>query len=606
MSARCIPRAIRTALLIALVTLVVGIPASATDAAASAVGAPCVAFPETGKQICGAFLAHWQANGGLAQQGLPLTDAFVEVNPTDGKPYLTQYFERARFEAHPEHAPPYDVLLGLLGQEQLQAKYGGTTPPGLADNPLGAACVAFPETGKQICGAFLAHWQANGGLAQQGLPLTDLFLETNPTDGRQYPTQYTERARFEYHAAHQGTPHAVLLGLLGREQLLAKYHDGIPPGAGPGGGIVVRPGESIQAAVDSAPAGATVLVRAGVYAESVSVPRPLTLAGEAGAILDGGCGLTHGVAIADIPDVTVQGLTIRHYRGSGVQVSGPDADRITVRGNDIHDFACAGGRNSTYAGVSFYYSGSHQRVVGNTIRFRAAATDRAGRVGGQNGVWFKSASGPGEASGGHHTVTDNVIVGGWDGIGGEGEDDPHGVWDGNATVLRNHVSDCHDDGISAEGFTGGSHFSDNTVVDCGLGFANASRRNSGEVRFERNVITSNAVGFYGNQACFKLGDGGTQTAYIVGNRCTLTVGDGLAQTNAGISTLVVTDNLWMTGRYVYEITNLPGGGSTFDRNCMATTDPTRFVKYGNARYLTLAEFQRAAGQEAHGRLGPCE
>ena len=380
----------------------------------------------------------------------------------------------------------------------------------------------------------------------------------------------------------------------------------LSPGAGPGGGIVVRPGESIQAAVDSAPAGATVLVRAGVYAESVSVPRPLTLAGEAGAILDGGCGLTHGVAIADIPDVTVQGLTIRHYRGSGVQVSGPDADRITVRGNDIHDFACAGGRNSTYAGVSFYYSGSHQRVVGNTIRFRAAATDRAGRVGGQNGVWFKSASGPGEASGGHHTVTDNVIVGGWDGIGGEGEDDPHGVWDGNATVLRNHVSDCHDDGISAEGFTGGSHFSDNTVVDCGLGFANASRRNSGEVRFERNVITSNAVGFYGNQACFKLGDGGTQTAYIVGNRCTLTVGDGLAQTNAGISTLVVTDNLWMTGRYVYEITSLPAGGSTFDRNCMATTDPTRFVKYGNARYLTLAEFQRAAGQEAHGRLGPCE
>jgi hypothetical protein len=42
----------------------------------------------------------------------------VEINPTDGKPYLTQHFERARFEHHPENAgTPYEVLLGLLGRE---------------------------------------------------------------------------------------------------------------------------------------------------------------------------------------------------------------------------------------------------------------------------------------------------------------------------------------------------------------------------------------------------------------------------------------------------------------------------------------------------------
>jgi hypothetical protein len=28
-----------------------------------------------------------------------------------------QYFERARFEYHPENQPPYDVLLGLLGRQ---------------------------------------------------------------------------------------------------------------------------------------------------------------------------------------------------------------------------------------------------------------------------------------------------------------------------------------------------------------------------------------------------------------------------------------------------------------------------------------------------------
>jgi hypothetical protein len=42
----------------------------------------------------------------------------IETNPTDGKQYLTQHFERARLEYHPENAgTPYDVLLGLLGRE---------------------------------------------------------------------------------------------------------------------------------------------------------------------------------------------------------------------------------------------------------------------------------------------------------------------------------------------------------------------------------------------------------------------------------------------------------------------------------------------------------
>jgi hypothetical protein len=39
-----------------------------------------------------------------------------------------QYFQRARFEAHNENQPPYDVLLGLLGAEQLKAKYPNGAP----------------------------------------------------------------------------------------------------------------------------------------------------------------------------------------------------------------------------------------------------------------------------------------------------------------------------------------------------------------------------------------------------------------------------------------------------------------------------------------------
>ncbi|HMO60222.1 MAG TPA: hypothetical protein PKC19_22950, partial [Roseiflexaceae bacterium] len=54
----------------------------------------------------------------LALFGLPLSPAAMETNPTDGRQYLTQHFERARFEYHPENiGTPYVVLLGLLGRE---------------------------------------------------------------------------------------------------------------------------------------------------------------------------------------------------------------------------------------------------------------------------------------------------------------------------------------------------------------------------------------------------------------------------------------------------------------------------------------------------------
>ena len=45
---------------------------------------------------------HERMQESLALFGLPLSEPQTEVNPTDGQPYLTQWFERARFELHPE------------------------------------------------------------------------------------------------------------------------------------------------------------------------------------------------------------------------------------------------------------------------------------------------------------------------------------------------------------------------------------------------------------------------------------------------------------------------------------------------------------------------
>jgi hypothetical protein len=87
----------------------------------------CQNFPETGFQACGRFLDYWKANGGLAQQGYPISNVFEEKNADppagDGKVHKVQYFQRARFEEHLENQPPYDVLLGLIGAEQYNAKY---------------------------------------------------------------------------------------------------------------------------------------------------------------------------------------------------------------------------------------------------------------------------------------------------------------------------------------------------------------------------------------------------------------------------------------------------------------------------------------------------
>ncbi len=78
-------------------------------------------FEQTGHNLDADFLAYWQANGELSQFGFPLTEVFTETLE-DGKPYRVQYFERARFESHPENAAPYNVLLGQFGRRILAGR----------------------------------------------------------------------------------------------------------------------------------------------------------------------------------------------------------------------------------------------------------------------------------------------------------------------------------------------------------------------------------------------------------------------------------------------------------------------------------------------------
>ena len=88
----------------------------------------CRTFRETGKTLCGKFLAYWQQHGGLMQFGYPISNPFVEKSELDGKEYKVQYFERAVFEHHPENRPPHDVLLAQLGTFRFRKEHSGSEP----------------------------------------------------------------------------------------------------------------------------------------------------------------------------------------------------------------------------------------------------------------------------------------------------------------------------------------------------------------------------------------------------------------------------------------------------------------------------------------------
>jgi photosystem II stability/assembly factor-like uncharacterized protein len=185
-----------------------------------------VLFPETGQTVRGRFLEYWRQNGGLAQQGYPISGEMQERSQTDGKTYTVQYFERAVFELHPENSRPYDVLLSLLGGFEFKNRYPEGAPGEAPNRDPGT--VFFPQTGKHLGGAFNHYWQTHGGLAQQGYPISNEFVEVSPLDGKRYTVQYFERAVFEYHPENRGTAYEVLLSQLGTFRFRQQYFDVAP------------------------------------------------------------------------------------------------------------------------------------------------------------------------------------------------------------------------------------------------------------------------------------------------------------------------------------------------------------------------------------------
>jgi hypothetical protein len=179
-----------------------------TDRAAPIANPQVRYFDATGHNLGYGFRSFFETHGGLDRFGYPRTEELTE----DG--WTVQYFQRARFEYHPELAgTPYEVELGLLGDQLTTGRRPFPAGAPFAETPDHRY---FPETGHGVHFAFWRYFREHGGVDSFGYPISEEIYGEN---GWPHAVQYFQRARFEYHPEFAGTPYEIELGLLGDDWL---------------------------------------------------------------------------------------------------------------------------------------------------------------------------------------------------------------------------------------------------------------------------------------------------------------------------------------------------------------------------------------------------
>ncbi len=144
-------------------------------------------FSETGHTVEEPFLAYFEAYGGIARFGFPITDQYVDTTTN----LTIQYFQKARLEFHPANPPAYRIQLGLLGDDL------GKRQPPLAVRDIPSAndpnCAYFDATGHAVCYEFRRFFETTGGIDLYGYPITPQRVEGTRI------VQYFQRARLEWH-----------------------------------------------------------------------------------------------------------------------------------------------------------------------------------------------------------------------------------------------------------------------------------------------------------------------------------------------------------------------------------------------------------------------
>ena len=156
------------------------------------------------------------------------------------------------------------------------------------------------------------------------------------------------------------------------------------------------PVRTIARALALAPAGGRVVVRAGVYREpTILVARPVEIAGDSGAIVDGEGARQLMTITAD--DVTVRGLTFRNVGASFTQDRAA-VKAVGVTGCVIEDNRVEGG----FFGI--YLARSHRCLIARNVLSARGRTE----LGSGNGIHLWSSDSV--------TIESNTVTGFRDGI----------------------------------------------------------------------------------------------------------------------------------------------------------------------------------------------
>jgi hypothetical protein len=172
-----------------------------------------------------AFASLYTEMGAADSLGFPVTELFIEQNPTDGRGYWVQYFEKGVIQHHSE---TNEYHIAPLGVWRFSQKYPNGAPP---SKPLPSSNGhLFAETNHTVNDPFLQFWIERGQVRRFGYPISESFEETSEVDGKTYIVQYFERAVMEYHPELQ-PPHNVQLTALGSLRHTQIYPSGAPMSA---------------------------------------------------------------------------------------------------------------------------------------------------------------------------------------------------------------------------------------------------------------------------------------------------------------------------------------------------------------------------------------
>jgi hypothetical protein len=180
-------------------------PVAAPTAAPSLNDAAFQHYSETGHNVSFVIKRFYDAHGGPEVFGFPLTEAFKDT----ASGLTVQYFEKGRIEIRDEVAE--GAQLTPLGRIFSQGRSDVAFQPVFGSSS--ADVLYFPESMHTLGGAFRWFWESHGGLPTFGYPLSEEFVELDPSTNEDVLVQYFERARFEYRQGNE--PYNVVLSNLG-------------------------------------------------------------------------------------------------------------------------------------------------------------------------------------------------------------------------------------------------------------------------------------------------------------------------------------------------------------------------------------------------------